>query len=422
MVSGNGTTRIVPEGRNVPNLDPSKGPVNPAMWTCPRSTYDPPSWPAGSDGSLAGIGNAINKGEGVGFPDFNCDGYASPLRADVHFPSCYNPEAGLTNFGENMAWPTDNKGKLDCPKGYIHVPHLFFEVYWNTPLFADRWEQGKGHQPFVLSSGDATGFSSHGDFMSGWDEKLLQHIIDTCDAGTSGMDNCPGLFYGLNKGDCTIDSLVDEKIDGVLSELPGNNPVEGWHYGVDGSRAKPAPVGDEKPSSAASPPAASQSSKDDATTRTAFSETPSQTLSKATSEAAKESTSSQYRAESEANTSSSKLATAPVNSSTSSQYKVESEANTSSSKLATAPANSSIVTTSSNPEVAKPTLSATGVLTQAGKSSCKRKIHTVYQTVTVTQTAAEGPAQAESTQNPIKREQFERHMHEHGRRHGSHHH
>lgn len=398
MVSGNGTTRIVPEGRNVPNLDPSKGPVNPAMWTCPRSTYDPPSWPAGSDGSLAGIGNAINKGEGVGFPDFNCDGYASPLRADVHFPSCYNPEAGLTNFGENMAWPTDNKGKLDCPKGYIHVPHLFLEVYWNTPLFADRWEQGKGHQPFVLSSGDATGFSSHGDFMSGWDEKLLQHIIDTCDAGTVGMDNCPGLFYGLNKDDCTIPSLVDEKIDGVLDKLPGNNPVEGWYYGVDGSHPKPAPVGEQKPSSAASAPVASQSSNDDATTKAASSAA-SQATSEAISEAIKESTSSQYRAESGANTSSSKLATA-----------------------ATAPVNSHTVTASSDPKAPKPTFAATGVLTQAGKSSCKRKIHTVYETVTVTQTAAEAPAQPESTHNPIKREQFEKHMHDHALRHGSHHH
>lgn len=185
---------------------------------------------------MAGIQDANNKGEGVGFPDMNCDGYASPLRADVHFPSCYNPAAGLTNYKENMAFPSDaGNGKSDCPKGWIHVPHLFLEVYWNTPLFKDRWEQGKGKQPFVLSNGDATGYSNHADFMAGWDEKLLQHIIDTCNAGSQGMDKCPGLFYGLNKGDCTIPNPVEEKINGVLDVLPGDNPITGWSYGGNGT-------------------------------------------------------------------------------------------------------------------------------------------------------------------------------------------
>jgi hypothetical protein len=185
---------------------------------------------------MAGMPDPNNKGEGVGFPDMNCDGYASPLRADIHFPSCYNPQAGLTNYKENMVYPSDNgKGKSDCPKGYVHVPHLFLEVYWNTPLFKDRWEQGKGQQPFVLSNGDATGYSSHADFMAGWDEPLLQHIIDTCDAGSGGMDKCPGLTYGLNSGECTIKSPIDEVVGGVLDLLPGNNAVTGWAYGGMGS-------------------------------------------------------------------------------------------------------------------------------------------------------------------------------------------
>lgn len=52
-----------------------------------------------------------------------------------------------------MAWPTNG----NCPSGFTHVPHLFYEVYWNTPLFANRWTQGQGTQPFVLSNGDPTG-------------------------------------------------------------------------------------------------------------------------------------------------------------------------------------------------------------------------------------------------------------------------
>lgn len=229
-------TRVAPEAGPISQLDPSNGPVQPVKWTCPRdnNNYDPPSWPADSDGTEAGMGDPVNKGEGVGFPDRGCDGYASPLRADIHFPSCYNPEAGLTAYQTNMAYPEGaGDGKVDCPEGWIHVPHLFLEVYWNTPLFDGRWTPGSGKQPFVLSNGDATGYASHADFMAGWDEELLQHIIDTCDAGTAGMDNCPGLFYGINDEDCTIDSEVDEEIGGVLDALPGSNPLAGWRFGLD---------------------------------------------------------------------------------------------------------------------------------------------------------------------------------------------
>jgi hypothetical protein len=183
---------------------------------------------------MAGMGDPQNQGEGVGFPDMTCDGYASPLRADIHFPSCYNPKAGLTDYKNNMAWPSDNNGKKDCPEGYIHVPHLFYEAYWDTPKFAGRWEEGKGEQPFVLSNGDATGYSLHADFMAAWDEPLLQHIIDTCNAGTEGMDKCPGLFYGVNNDECSIDSPVDEEVIGVMDALPGGREITGWHYGGDG--------------------------------------------------------------------------------------------------------------------------------------------------------------------------------------------
>ncbi|KAF4503822.1 hypothetical protein G6O67_008871 [Ophiocordyceps sinensis] len=241
IFSGDSDTRSPPPAAGAAtNLDPSKGPVNPVKWTCPRdgNRYDPPSWPADSDGKLAGIGDAVNKGEGVGFPDVNCDGFASPLRADIHFPSCYNPN------------------------GYIHVPHLFLEVYWNTPAFKDRWESGKASQPFVLSNGDSTGFSLHADFMSGWDEKVLQHIIDTCNAGTAGMDKCPNLPLGLTDDECTIESMIHEKVDGVLESLPGSNPLTGWAYGGANS-SSPSPSREAPSTPSTSRPEASSQPTDE---------------------------------------------------------------------------------------------------------------------------------------------------------------
>ncbi|KIH89394.1 wsc domain containing protein [Sporothrix brasiliensis 5110] len=232
MVSGSATRKTAPTtGNDV--LDPAEGTIQPAQFTCPRSSYDPPSYPVGSDGSMAGLQDTNNKGAGAGFPFAECDGYASPLRADLHFPSCYDPSKALTDFQSNTAFPTDaGDGKQDCPKGWLHMPHLFYEMYWNTPLFVDRWDPAAADsQPFVLSNGDAAGFSLHGDFLAAWDTTVLQHIIDTCDAGDAGMDQCAGVDTVL-KGNCNIPNPTPEDVTGVLSALPGNNPLFGWQYGT----------------------------------------------------------------------------------------------------------------------------------------------------------------------------------------------
>lgn len=171
MFVGNADLRTPPSTGGKQILDAASGsPIQPVQFTCPRSNYNTPSYPADSDG-MHGVGmqDPGNKGAGSGFPDMNCDGFASPLRADIHFPSCYNPAAGLDDYKNNMAWPSSagaSGGKSNCPAGYIHTPHIFYEVYWNTPLFVDRWTQGQGKQPFVLSNGDNTGYSLHADFVS----------------------------------------------------------------------------------------------------------------------------------------------------------------------------------------------------------------------------------------------------------------
>ena len=167
MVVGNPSLRTPPSFSGI-NTNTANGPIQPVQWTCPRRSSDPPTYPPGSDGMHgAGIVDPNGKDRGVGFPDVNCDGYASPLRADLHFPSCYNPAVGIHDYKNNMVFPASaGTGKENCPPGYIHVPHLFYEVYWNTPLFADRWTPGQSKQPFVLSNGDPTGYSLHGDFVS----------------------------------------------------------------------------------------------------------------------------------------------------------------------------------------------------------------------------------------------------------------
>jgi hypothetical protein len=268
MVAGNALEKDAPNTNGTSNLDPSKGTVQPLQWTCPRSNFDPPSWPAGSDGSKAGVQDPNNKGSGIGFPFAECDGYASPLRMDLHFPSCYNPAAGLTDYKTNTAYPVSTgNGKQDCPEGWIHTPHLFYEVYWNTPKFDDRWTPNDGSQPFVLANGDRAGYSGHGDFIAGWDEPTLQTIIDTCDAGDSGMDKCPTIIGGINDSSdsCNIESPVNEQIDGNLTALPGNNPVFGWGLGSGSTPAQSSAASSASVKSSASSAAAVKSSTTKAT-------------------------------------------------------------------------------------------------------------------------------------------------------------
>jgi hypothetical protein len=255
MVSGDAMKRTAPPtGNNV--LDAAKGTIQPAQFTCPRgaNTKDLLAYPANSDGSSAGIADSNNKGAGAGFPFLDCDGYASPLRADLHFPSCYDPSKGLTDFKNNMQWPSSNKGMMDCPAGTIHVPHLFYEMYWNTPLFKDRWTPGQGSQPFVLANGDQTGFSLHGDFLSGWEPEALQTFIDTCDAGTGGFEKCPTIPGGLwpDTGDCFLEDFNGETMSKGMTSLLGNNPL--WTYGASPAPAMPDPPKADPPK--ADPPKA----------------------------------------------------------------------------------------------------------------------------------------------------------------------
>ncbi|KAI2613156.1 uncharacterized protein GGS25DRAFT_152747 [Hypoxylon fragiforme] len=238
MLSGDTKTRSPPSFGGGSNLDPSQGDIQPVQWTCPRSSYSPASYPADSDGTMAGMQDPHNEQAGAGFPLYNCDGYGSPLRQDIHFPSCYNPEVGIDDYKNNMAWPTTVDGLQTCPSGWIQTPHIFYEVYWNTPDFKDRWTPDGKTQPFVLSNGDATGYASHGDFIAGWDTETLQTIIDTCDAGSSGMDQCPDIPGGLNTvTDCTIAPAIGTmvKLSEVLKALPLDNPVTGWGKGNSSS-------------------------------------------------------------------------------------------------------------------------------------------------------------------------------------------
>ncbi|KAK0630685.1 hypothetical protein B0T17DRAFT_616304 [Bombardia bombarda] len=366
MLSGNAQLRTAPTTTGATNMDPSKGPIQPASITCPRSSYDPPSYPVNSDGSMAGMVDPNNKGEGIGFPFQDCDGYASPMRVDLHFPSCYNPALSVEDYKNNMQFPTDaGSGKQDCPAGWIHTPHVFFETYWNTHKLLPRFQSMIGKEsPFVFANGDVTGFSAHGDMISGWDEAALQQIIDNCDAGHAGMHTCPGLIGGVNdpSGSCNIECPVDEAVSGNLTKLPGNNPLAGWKYGTAGGSGAGSGTADGTSSSVVQLPSTTAKSS-----VSSASSPPATTLV----------TSSKSAVTAIVSTSSKSISTPPIISS------IESALPVSGSLSAPVPSVTGIPTTSKVIATASTELEPVSTVVSGGKTSTVWDTTTVWQTTTV---------------------------------------
>ncbi|KAJ6258148.1 hypothetical protein Dda_7065 [Drechslerella dactyloides] len=230
MVAGDASLRSPPNPAEE-NLDPMKGAITPVQWTCPRSHSDSkiPLYPPYSNGKHGvGVQNPKNSERGWGFPDKECNGNASPLRADIHFPSCVDPNVDPSDYKHNSCYPSNNnKGGEDCPIGWIHVPHIFIEVYWDTQKFRNMWDKGKGYTPWVLANGDKTGYSLHADFINGWDVDTLQYAIDYCDPGHKGLAQCSGIPGGENPEDemmaCKLVCPLMEGSSDVYSQpMPGN--------------------------------------------------------------------------------------------------------------------------------------------------------------------------------------------------------
>ncbi|KZF23573.1 putative WSC domain protein [Xylona heveae TC161] len=157
------------------------------------------------------------------FPNNNCpDG----LRAQVYFPSCWDGvNLDSPDHKSHVAYPESvayNDGP--CPASHPkHLISLFYEVIWDVNQFANDWYGDE--QPFVWSSGDATGYGYHGDFVNGWDVPTLQNAVDTCLADSGALTDCPvfELYDDSFCQSCKIPPSVDEQVDGVLEFLPGCN-------------------------------------------------------------------------------------------------------------------------------------------------------------------------------------------------------
>ncbi|KAL9086091.1 MAG: hypothetical protein Q9165_007303 [Trypethelium subeluteriae] len=139
------------------------------------------------------------------FLETNCLG---GLRLEVQFPQCWD--------GNNTDSP-DHKNQVIsgvCTEpGYqVRVPGLFYELLYNVTAFT-------GHEgQYILSTGDPTGYSLHGDFLMGWTSPtLLSSAVSQCLDPAGLIDNCP--LFSIN------DTAVSSCTMAIPSPIQTDNPT-----------------------------------------------------------------------------------------------------------------------------------------------------------------------------------------------------
>jgi len=144
------------------------------------------------------------------------------IRSNILFPTCWDGvNLDSADHKSHVAYPEegphifDGIGTADkCPASHpIKIPQLMIEIIWDTTAFNDpnMWPED-GSQPFVLSTGDKTGYSQHADYVFGWRNDSLQVGME---AGCVAA-NCPGMAtQSLQQaGHCSVPELVGENYGG----------------------------------------------------------------------------------------------------------------------------------------------------------------------------------------------------------------
>jgi len=93
------------------------------------------------------------------------------LRINNFFPTCWDGvNVDSPDHKSHVAYPikgTFEEANWECPDTHpVRLPQVLYEAIWNTSAFndPDMWPED-GSQPFVLSTGDGTGYGWHGDYL-----------------------------------------------------------------------------------------------------------------------------------------------------------------------------------------------------------------------------------------------------------------
>jgi hypothetical protein len=150
--------------------------------------------------------------EYLDFPDTPCP---SGIMANHRFPTCWDGvNLDSPNHQDHVSYPESGTFESGgpCPASHpIKIPQLLLETVWDTKAFNNKADwPADGSQPFVWSSGDKTGYSTHADYLFGWKDNSLQKAMD----GHTYVST-PSLktqnIAAQNK--CTVKDMVGEDFD-----------------------------------------------------------------------------------------------------------------------------------------------------------------------------------------------------------------
>ncbi|KAK4228702.1 hypothetical protein QBC38DRAFT_414278 [Podospora fimiseda] len=158
--------------------------------------------------------------ESIGFPKTPCKG---GIMANHRFPTCWDGvNLDTPNHRDHVAYPEvgtfESGGR--CPSTHpVRLPQVLLETVWDTRQFNNKadWPED-GSQPFVWSSGDSTGFSSHADYVFGWKDDSLQRAMDGHTYVSAPMLKTQSIS---EQNKCQVKDMVRENFDGWLKALPG---------------------------------------------------------------------------------------------------------------------------------------------------------------------------------------------------------
>ncbi|KAM7186954.1 protein of unknown function (DUF1996) domain containing protein [Rhypophila sp. PSN 637] len=157
-----------------------------------------------------------------------------------HFPACWDGK-NLDSPDHQSHMYNTGKGGFQpaglCPASHpVRMPQVAYETMWDTTEFNNKslWPED-GSQPFVWSTGDTKGYSTHADYLFGWKGDSLQRAMDAdcffreCGEDWKGSDK-PGVRVlkiqtAEEKSACQIPITVNEEIDGWLDALPGQKEL-----------------------------------------------------------------------------------------------------------------------------------------------------------------------------------------------------
>ncbi|EHL02096.1 hypothetical protein M7I_1875 [Glarea lozoyensis 74030] len=103
----------------------------------------------------------------------------------------------------------------NCPATHpVKIPQIMLEIVWDTSKFNNKAEwPADGSQPFVLSTGDNTGYGQHGDYVFGWKGDSLQKAMDTNGCMGASCASLPAQAVD-NANKCKVPTRYPENYDG----------------------------------------------------------------------------------------------------------------------------------------------------------------------------------------------------------------